>query len=163
MLYISTCNGIERWPHWHGKPARPPNPDAPNLIVLDKFTGRLVATDAETGQRLWVHETRQETWGSTLVADGKVYLVTRKGFHVLATGREKTLLGSVRMGAECTPIAADRVLFVVLRGTLFALHQPPPAAAEQERISQVEEDCAKLVEPEVEVPKAMAETFRSGR
>ena len=41
----STCNGIERWPHWHGKPAPIPNPDAPNLIALDKRTGRLLAGD----------------------------------------------------------------------------------------------------------------------
>ena len=312
LLYISTCNGIERWPHWHGKPARPPNPDAPNLVVLDKRTGRLVATDAETiGQRMlhgqwsppslgevdaktlvfygggdgwcyafealtevpqkpvklrkvwsydcnppeyqgigvenyslgdkdvvrdapgdleavakdrathlddegrllsmseiigspvfhqgrvyvtigrdprhgpgrgalhcidaagagdvsetgrvwcyqeidrslstpsvvgglvytadltgrlhcldadtgqcyWTHAAGQETWGSTLVADGKAYLVTRRSFLVFAAGKEKKLLATVRMGGECSPIAADGVLYVVLRGSLYALHQ----------------------------------------
>jgi len=315
VLYISTCNGIERWPHWHGKPAPVPNPDAPNLIALDKRTGRLLATDAETigrrmlhgqwsspslgevngktlvfygggdgvcyafealtelpeeapdvplklkkvwsfdcnppeykgigpdnyslgdkdvvrdvldgsdavaaelakhvdadgrllsmseiigtpvfhqgrvyvgigrdprhgpgrgalhcidatktgditrtgriwtdqeidrtlstasvadglvymadvagtlhcldadtGTRYWTHATGQETWGSTLVADGKVYLVTKRLFVVLAAGKQKKLLATVRMGGECSPIAADEVLYVVLRGTLFALH-----------------------------------------
>jgi outer membrane protein assembly factor BamB len=53
LLYISTCNGIERWPYWHGKPASPPNPKAPNLIALDKRNGRIVAQDAEAiGPRL---------------------------------------------------------------------------------------------------------------
>jgi uncharacterized protein YqfA (UPF0365 family) len=37
------------------------------------------------------------------------------------------------------------------------------AAAEQERIAQIEESRAKLVEAEAEVPKAMAESFRSGK
>ncbi len=37
------------------------------------------------------------------------------------------------------------------------------AAAEQERIAQIEESRAKLVEAEAEVPLAMAESFRSGR
>ena len=311
LLYISTCNGIERWPHWHGKPARPPNPAAPNLIALDKRTGRLVATDAETiGERLlhgqwsppslgevdgktlvfygggdgrcyafealtdvpaepvklnkvwsydcnppeyqgigvdnyslgdkdvvrqapgdleavakdrarhydrdgrllsmseiigspvfhdnrvyvaigrdprhgpgrgalhcidatgtgditrsgriwcydaidrslstpsvldhlvyvpdltgrlhcldadtgrcyWTHDARQETWGSTLAADGKVYLITRRSFHVLAAGKQKKELSTIRMGADCSPIAADGVLYVLLRGNLYALH-----------------------------------------
>jgi uncharacterized protein YqfA (UPF0365 family) len=37
------------------------------------------------------------------------------------------------------------------------------AAAEQERIAEIEESRAALVEAEAEVPKAMAESFRSGR
>ncbi len=37
------------------------------------------------------------------------------------------------------------------------------AAAEQEELAQVEESRAKLVEAEAEVPKAMADSFRSGR
>jgi uncharacterized protein YqfA (UPF0365 family) len=37
------------------------------------------------------------------------------------------------------------------------------AAAEREKIAQVEESRAKLVEAEAEVPKAMAEAFRTGR
>ena len=311
LLYISTCNGIERWPQWHGKPASPPNPEAPNLIVLDKRTGRLVASDSETigtrmlhgqwsspslgqvngktlvfygggdgvcyafealadvpaepvklkkvwsydcnppeykgigvenyslgdtdvvrdaenreaaaaerakhvdragrllsmseivgsptfhqgrvyvaigrdprhgpgrgalhcidaagsgditqsgrvwcyqeidrsistvsvadglvyaaditgrlhcldagsGQCCWTHATDQETWGSTLAADGKVYLVTRKSFLVLAAEREKKILATVRLGGECSPIAADGVVYVVLRGNLYALQR----------------------------------------
>ncbi len=311
LLYISTCNGIERWPHWHGKPAAPPNPDAPNLIALDKRTGRLVASDetpigkgllhgqwsppslgevdgktlvfygggdgvcyafealaevpqqpvklktvwsydcnppeykgigvenyslgdidvlrqapgdleevakeyakhldregrllsmseivgspvfhnnrvyvaigrdprhgagrgalhcidatgtgditqsgriwcydtidrslstpsvgdglvyipdltgrlhcldADTGRCYWTHDARQETWGSTLAADGKVYLVTKRSFHVLAAGKEKRELSTIRMGADCSPIAADGVVYVLLRGNLYALH-----------------------------------------
>jgi uncharacterized protein YqfA (UPF0365 family) len=37
------------------------------------------------------------------------------------------------------------------------------AAAEQERMAQIEESRAKLVEAEAEVPKAIAESFQSGR
>ena len=55
LLYISTCNGIERWPGWYGKPAAPPSPNAPNLIVLDKRTGRLVGADAEPIAKQMLH------------------------------------------------------------------------------------------------------------
>ena len=37
------------------------------------------------------------------------------------------------------------------------------AAAEQEKIAEIEESRAKLVEAEAEVPRAMAESFRTGR
>jgi uncharacterized protein YqfA (UPF0365 family) len=37
------------------------------------------------------------------------------------------------------------------------------AAMEQEEVAQVEESRAKLVLAEAEVPKAMADSFRSGR
>jgi hypothetical protein len=33
------------------------------------------------------------------------------------------------MGGECSPIVADGVLYVVLRGTLYALHQGPVKVA----------------------------------
>ncbi len=63
------------------------------------------------------------------MADGKVYLVTRKSFHVLAAGKEKKVLSSIRIGAECSPIVADGVVYVLLRGTLYALHDGPARAA----------------------------------
>jgi len=97
------------------------------LVYLPDLTGRLRCLDADTGRCHWAFDAGQETWGSTLVADGKVYLVTRKSFHVLAAGREKKVLSSVRMGAECTPIAAGGVVYVVLRGMLFALRSGPSA------------------------------------
>ena len=37
------------------------------------------------------------------------------------------------------------------------------AAAEQENVAKIEESRAQLVEAEAEVPKAMAESFRTGR
>jgi len=92
------------------------------LVYIPDLTGRLHCFDADTGRRHWTFDTGAETWGSTLVADGKVYLITKKSFHVLAAGKEKKVLSSIRSGADCTPIAADGVVYVVLRGTLYALH-----------------------------------------
>ena len=48
MLYTSTSNGVDKP---HEKVVRP---QAPSLVVLDKHTGRLLATDNEgIGTRLW--------------------------------------------------------------------------------------------------------------
>ena len=95
---------------------------AEGLVYLPDLTGRLYCLDAETGDCYWTFDTGNETWGSTLVADGKVYLVTRKSFHVLAAGKEKKVLSTVRLGAECSPVVADGVVYVLLRGNLYALH-----------------------------------------
>ena len=92
------------------------------LVYIPDLTGRLYCFDADTGRCHWNFDAGQETWGSTLVADGKVYLLTRKSFHVLAAGKVKRVLSTIRMGAECTPIVADGVLYVVLRGALYAIH-----------------------------------------
>ena len=93
------------------------------------LTGRLYCLDADTGHCLDL-QTGNETWGSTLVADGKVYLVTRSRSTCWPRGRRKAAqLNPHRR--DCTPIVADGVVYVLLRGTLYALHQgaQEPAAA----------------------------------
>ncbi len=46
LVYVCTCNGVDRDARVaYADDRKVPAPDAPNLIVLDKRTGRLVATD----------------------------------------------------------------------------------------------------------------------
>jgi outer membrane protein assembly factor BamB len=79
--------------------------------------------DAETGHCYWVHQTGAEVWGSTLVADGKVYLGTRKSFWVLAAGKQRKVLHEIRLGTSVwsTPVAANGVLFVASQSYLWAV------------------------------------------
>ena len=102
---------------------------ADGLVYVADVAGWLHCLDADTGRCYWTHDTESyqfngAIWGSTLVADGKVYLVTRKSLYVFAAGKQKQVLATVRLGGECSPIAANGVLYVVLRGTLYALHSP---------------------------------------
>jgi outer membrane protein assembly factor BamB len=102
---------------------------ADGLVYVADVAGWLHCLDADTGKCYWTHDTDSyqyngAIWSSTLVADGKVYLVTRKSFLVFAAGKQKRLLATVRLGGECSPIAANGILYVVLRGTLYALHSP---------------------------------------
>ncbi len=93
------------------------------LYICD-VGGRLHCLDAETGQCHWVHETHSAVWGSTLVADGKVYMPTPNGLIVLAAAREKKVLSRINVGAPIytTPVVANGVLYVASRaGWLWAV------------------------------------------
>jgi len=80
--------------------------------------------DARTGRPYWTHETQGEIWASTLVADGKVYVGTRRGdFWVLAASKEKKVLSRVETGSpiSATATAANGVLYVTTMTHLYAI------------------------------------------
>lgn len=96
------------------------------LVYVADCAGDVHCVDARDGQQIWVHDAGSETWSSTFVADGKVYLGTRRGdFCVLAAGREKKVLSSIRLdsGIYGTPVAANGTLFVATMTRLYALQQ----------------------------------------
>jgi len=98
----------------------------------DQVKGRVEqpkgAVNEATGKVVWTQEIEGEAWASPYVADGKVYLGTRKGmFYVLAAGREKKVLMSRRLNAPftSTTVAANGVLYVATMKTLYALELKP--------------------------------------
>jgi len=94
------------------------------LVYVPGFFGKLHCLDAETGEPCWVHEAGETICGSTLVADGKVYLGTaRNTLWVLRAGREPEVLGEIRLrdGIYCTPTAANGTLFVATKRHLYAV------------------------------------------
>ena len=101
------------------------------LVYAAEHAGKVHCLDAATGRFQWMHDTREEIWSSTLVADGKVYVGTRKGLTVLAAGREKKHLADVKLGSAVwsVPVAANGTLFVASQRNLWAVQQPaePPA------------------------------------
>jgi outer membrane protein assembly factor BamB len=100
---------------------------ADGLVYLCDVAGRLHCVDAETGKCYWVHESNSTVWGSTLVADGKVYMPTPKGLIVLAAGKEKKVLSQINVGAAiyATPVAANGTLYIASRsGWLWAVSKP---------------------------------------
>ncbi|MBL7037450.1 MAG: PQQ-binding-like beta-propeller repeat protein [Pirellulaceae bacterium] len=94
------------------------------LLYIADLPGRIHCLEADTGQCRWVHETKSETWGSTLLADGKIYLGTERALVVLAAGNEPQLLSAVRLGArmDTSPVVANGVLFVASHRYLWAVH-----------------------------------------
>ena len=97
---------------------------ADGLLYVADFAGRVHCLDAETGKVHWVHEAGGQIWGSTLVADGKVYVGTgRSTLVILAAGKKLKELGEIRMRDKilCTPTAANGVLYIATNKHLYAV------------------------------------------
>ncbi len=63
-------------------------------------------------------------WGSPFVADGKVYLGDEDGdLTVFQAGKELKKIAEMAMGSALygTPVAANGVLYIMNRNTLFAV------------------------------------------
>lgn len=100
-----------------------------NGLVFVADCGRKIhCVEAATGEPCWTHDIQGEMWSSTLVADGKVYVGTRRGeFLVLAAAREKRVLSSCLLDGPVsgTPVAANGVLYVTTQKKLYALKKQP--------------------------------------
>jgi outer membrane protein assembly factor BamB len=105
------------------------------LLYIADFSGFVHCLDAETGKLHWVHDMQAHMWGSTFVADGKVYVGDEDGdFVVLASGKEKKIISESNFGAPIlsTPIVANGVMYVASQTHLFAVGEgakPVEAAA----------------------------------
>ena len=97
---------------------------ADGLLYIPDYSGNLHCFDAESGERLWVHEMGAGAWcSSACVADGKVYVSTEeKVFWVLRAGREKEVLAQARLRAMAiTPTEHSGTLYVPTQNRLYAM------------------------------------------
>ncbi len=101
-----------------------------NGLVFVADCGKTIhCLDAETGKPYWTHEVKGEIWSSTLVADGKVYVTTRRGeFLVFAASKNERLLSEIRLDSpiSSSPIAANGVLYLATMKELYAVQQIQP-------------------------------------
>ena len=119
------------------------DPDTGLLFVGD-FSGFVHCLDAENGKVYWVHDMKAHMWGSTFVADGKVYVGDEDGdFVVLAAAKEKKILSKItvdgreqdgpNLGAPVygTPIVANGVVYIQSNTHLYAFHDASRGASDQ--------------------------------
>ena len=96
-------------------------------LIFVSDTGRLVhCVDRKTGRRHWSHELKGEMWASPYVADGKVYIGSRRGdLCIFEASSEKRLLGAVDLKApiSATVTAANGTLFIATMRQLYAVSQ----------------------------------------
>jgi outer membrane protein assembly factor BamB len=109
---------------------------ATGLLFVGDFSGYLYCFDAETGKLYWTHDMKAHMWGSTLVADGKVYCGDEDGdFVVLAASKDKKLLSEVNLGAPVysTPIVANGAIYVASNAQLFTIYDAARQAPGSDR------------------------------
>lgn len=110
------------------------------LLYTADLPGRVHCLDLATGKPHWVYEMNGETWGTPLVADGKIFIGTKKRFFVLATGKQPKKLASIDLGTPAygTPVAADGMLFAASQRRLWAVKKGAgllePAVNQADRI-----------------------------
>lgn len=94
------------------------------LAFIADCDKQLHCLDAHTGESLWVHRGGGDYWASPLVADGKVYLGSRRGdFSILRASPQQKLLRTIRLdsGMGSTVTAANGVLYVATMHYLYAI------------------------------------------
>ena len=99
---------------------------ADGLVYFADAAGRVYCLDEQTGKPYWTHDTEAHIWGSTLLADGKVYVGSESGeLTILAPGKEKKELGKIDFGQQVmsTAVAANGVLYVATGQNLYAVKE----------------------------------------
>jgi outer membrane protein assembly factor BamB len=94
------------------------------MVFVADCGGVLHCLDAATGKPFWTHKASGDFWASPLVADGKVYIGTRRGnFVIFAASREKRQIASIDFAEPIsgTASAANGVLFVATMSHLYAI------------------------------------------
>jgi outer membrane protein assembly factor BamB len=104
------------------------------LLFVGDFSGFVYCLDSETGKLHWKHDMKAHMWGSTMVADGKVYVGDEDGdFVVLAAkgGPKAEVLSECNLGAPVysTPVIANGVIYIASNSHLFGLHDTAKAKA----------------------------------
>jgi glucose dehydrogenase len=97
---------------------------ADGLVYIPDFSGFVHCLDAKTGQVYWTHDMFAAVWGSTMVAEGRVYVGDEDGdITVLAAGKTKKVLAEQNMGSAvyATLTPAHGRFYFNNRNQLFAV------------------------------------------
>jgi len=94
------------------------------LLFIADYSGVIHCLDADTGEVYWTHDTLSHIWGSTFVADGKLYIGNEDGFLlVMAADKEKEIISEIDMLAPfySSPVVANNVLYLSTQTHLYAV------------------------------------------
>lgn len=96
---------------------------ADGLLYLSDYAGKVYCLDAETGQKYWEHDTLSHIWGSTTVADGKVFLGNEDGeLTILKAGKEYEELAVIEYPTSIysSVVVANGTFYVTTNTHLYA-------------------------------------------
>jgi outer membrane protein assembly factor BamB len=97
--------------------------DIPSPLATSKYLllvtsyGAVVCYDAKSGTKYWEQELETPTFASPMLAEGKVFLLDKKGtMHIFLADQTYKVVGNPQLGegSSCTPAFADGL--IVIRG-----------------------------------------------
>jgi len=96
------------------------------LLFACDYAGFVYCLDAVTGELYWRHDTMGYTWGSPLLADGKVYIGNEDGYLTILPARKEYVKKDVKELELSAPvyaslIAANGALFLASHTHLYAI------------------------------------------
>ena len=102
---------------------------ANGLVYIADYSGITHCLDASTGEVYWTHDTFGHIWGSTLVADGKVFVGNEDGIlTILKAGKSKQVIGQIEFVGPIysSPVVANGTLYVMTMSHLYAIGSGRP-------------------------------------
>jgi outer membrane protein assembly factor BamB len=111
------------------------------LLFIADFSGFVYCLDADTGKLYWTHDMKAHVWGSTMVADGKLYLGDEDGdLVVMKADKTKQLISETNLGGPVysTPVVANGTVYVSTTTHLFAIYDEARAKAVSDQPQKVD-------------------------
>jgi outer membrane protein assembly factor BamB len=96
------------------------------LLFIADFSGLFHCLDLKTGKPHWTYDMLAASWGSPLIADGKVYIGDEDGdITIFEVSSKMKTLGEINMGNSVysTPIAVGDTLYIANKSYLFAIRE----------------------------------------
>ncbi|MFM7184801.1 MAG: PQQ-binding-like beta-propeller repeat protein [Planctomycetota bacterium] len=96
------------------------------LLYVADFSGLFHCLDLKTGKPHYTHDMLAASWGSPLIADGKVYIGDEDGdITIFTLGTKPEVLAEINMGNSVysTPIAVGDTLYIANKSHLFAIRE----------------------------------------
>lgn len=101
-----------------------------DILYVADFSGIFHCLDAKTGKAHWNYDMFAASWGSPLIADGKVYIGDEDGDVAVfehAVKMNKIKENSCGNSVYTTPVAANNKLYLSNKSLLFAVGKKDPA------------------------------------
>jgi len=111
------------------------------LLFVGDFSGFIHCLDAETGKLYWTYDMKAHMWGSTMVADGKLYAGDEDGdFVIMAASKEKKVISETNVGAAVygTPVIANGAILIQSNTHLFAFADPSKAGILKDEAQRID-------------------------
>jgi hypothetical protein len=97
------------------------------LLYVADLSGLFHCLDVKTGKPHWTFDMLAASWGSPLIADGKVYVGDEDGdvavFNLSADEGEPIAENNMGSSVYSTPIVANGVLYISSKDHLFAIEK----------------------------------------